>query len=280
MAGGERGVQRAVDILHKEIVADDAVCSACGRSPTWAQPRADANKRRSCSGRGSRPPADRPFIRRRRDSDGKGASDDGQAWRRTMRRSACGRRDGERHRRSTGSRPSAPGPVPAASSTWPVCWDAAVLWKRSCSDDFHRRDGRAVRLVTGRCPTQKLTSSSPGWPGGIASFPPDGVRAVNGTQRTGVAWPPTRSADARTFQRWLPPKRCRAGAATCSPTDCRPGARSNLSSATASETWEADGVRKIDFSGNICPSRARSGEVGDWWPLLIVRDASRRPALR
>jgi len=46
-----------------------------------------------------------------------------------------------------------------------------------------------------------------------------------------------------------------------------------LSSATASRRWEADGIRKIDFSGNTCPIARTLGEVGDWWSLLIVRDA-------
>ena len=32
-------------------------------------------------------------------------------------------------------------------------------------------------------------------------------------------------------------------------------------------------MRKTDFSGNTCPIARTLGEVGDWWSLLIVRDA-------
>ncbi|MEV4600063.1 helix-turn-helix domain-containing protein [Amycolatopsis sp. NPDC049253] len=32
-------------------------------------------------------------------------------------------------------------------------------------------------------------------------------------------------------------------------------------------------MRKTDFSGQTCPVARSLGEVGDWWSLLIVRDA-------
>jgi DNA-binding HxlR family transcriptional regulator len=32
-------------------------------------------------------------------------------------------------------------------------------------------------------------------------------------------------------------------------------------------------MRKTDFSGNTCPIARTLGEVGDWWSLLIIRDA-------
>jgi DNA-binding HxlR family transcriptional regulator len=32
-------------------------------------------------------------------------------------------------------------------------------------------------------------------------------------------------------------------------------------------------MRKTDFSGNTCPIARTLGEVGDWWSLLILRDA-------
>jgi len=99
-------------------------------------------------------------------------------------------------------------------------------------------------------------------PGGPAHriVPADGVRRRSmATQRLALPAADAICGRAHVSNGWCAFRNGAGRAATLFANDCRPGAARLGNSATASRRWEADGVRKIDFSGNICPiARQRS----------------------
>ena len=158
---------------------------------------------------------------------------------------------------------SAPPRARAACSTWPGCRDGAGPWRRSWARTTSTpRWPNGTAGSTGRCPTPGLDVFVARLARRIASFPADAVRTAKRALNEQTRPARTRSAPTPGGSAsWSSRTRPKPARPPCSRRACRPAARSNSTSATASELSERpelvlgadDGVVDGDARGSGAP---------------------------